>query len=74
MAKNKESTPEYQFRSDIEVKLIKASASDADVLFAARVSTQGEQTLAAALEGDEADEKSKGLINYLTVHRSSTTR
>lgn len=69
MAENEESTLEYQFRSDIEVKLIKASASDADVLFAARVSTQGEQTLAAALKGDDADEKSKGLINYLMRDR-----
>jgi thymidylate synthase (FAD) len=34
-----------QFRSDVTVDLVKASASDADVVFAARVSTQGERSL-----------------------------
>ncbi|MYW16822.1 thymidylate synthase (FAD), partial [Streptomyces sp. SID2955] len=33
------------FRSDVTVELVKSSASDADVLFAARVSTAGEQSL-----------------------------
>ncbi len=34
-----------QFRSDMTVELIRAAAQDADVLFAARVSTLGEQSL-----------------------------
>ena len=33
------------FRSEMTVELVKANASDADVLFAARVSTKGEQSL-----------------------------
>jgi thymidylate synthase (FAD) len=32
------------------VELVRASANDADVLYAARVSTQGEQTLEGALK------------------------
>ena len=39
-----ESDP-IQFRSDMTVELVRASAQDADVLFAARVSTLGEQSL-----------------------------
>jgi thymidylate synthase (FAD) len=34
---------EVIFRDDVSVELIKASASDADVIWAARVSTAGEQ-------------------------------
>lgn len=57
---------EIEFRSDVTVELVKASASDADVLFAARVSTKGEQSL----EDVGADaEKSRGLINYLMRDR-----
>lgn len=53
---------EIQFRSDVSVELVRASAQDADVLFAARVSTKGEQSL----EDVDADpERSRGLINYL---------
>ena len=37
-----------EFRSDVTVELVRSSASDSDVLFAARVSTQGEQTLESA--------------------------
>ena len=33
------------FRDDVSVELIKASASDADVIWAARVSTAGEQSM-----------------------------
>ncbi len=33
------------FRSDVTVDLVKASASDADVIWAARVSTAGEQSM-----------------------------
>ena len=46
-------TPEIQedikheiiFRDDMTVELVKSSASDADVIWAARVSTAGETTL-----------------------------
>ncbi|WP_241993050.1 FAD-dependent thymidylate synthase [Cryobacterium frigoriphilum] len=57
------------------VELVRASAHDADVLFAARVSTLGEQTLAHAPEanepgGVEAEHKrDRGLINYLMQGR-----
>ena len=54
------------FRSDVTVELVRASASDADVIFAARVSTAGEQTL----EDLDADpERSRGLVNYLMRER-----
>jgi hypothetical protein len=53
------------FRSDMKVELVRSSASDSDVLFAARVSTQGEQSLEAAAAGDEATARDRGLINYL---------
>lgn len=54
------------FRSDVTVELVRASASDADVIFAARVSTAGEQTL----EDINADAtRSAGLINYLMRDR-----
>jgi thymidylate synthase (FAD) len=57
---------EITFRSDMTVELVKSSASDADVLFAARVSTKGEQSL----EDVHADPtRSKGLINYLMRDR-----
>jgi thymidylate synthase (FAD) len=53
---------EVRFRSDVTVELVRASARDADVIFAARVSTQGEQSL----DDVNADaERSRGLINYL---------
>ncbi len=54
------------FRSDMTVELVKASASDADVLFAARVSTKGEQSL-DDVDGDATG--SAGLINYLIRDR-----
>jgi thymidylate synthase (FAD) len=54
------------FRSDMTVELVKSSASDADVLFAARVSTKGEQSL----EDVHADpSRSRGLINFLMRDR-----
>ncbi|CAK7280519.1 Flavin-dependent thymidylate synthase [Streptomyces misionensis JCM 4497] len=60
-------TPEsLTFRSDVTVELVKSSASDADVLFAARVSTAGEQSLD---ELKKDPERSKGLINYLMRDR-----
>jgi thymidylate synthase, flavin-dependent len=65
--------PEIEFRSDVTVELVRSSASDADVLFAARVSTQGEQTLESSrLDGTETDAdaaRSRGLINYLMRDR-----
>lgn len=60
---------EVEFRSDVEVELIKSAASDADVLWAARVSTKGESSL-AEIEADP--ERSKGLINYLMRDRHGT--
>jgi thymidylate synthase (FAD) len=59
-----ELNPELQpeFRSDITVELVRASAGDADVVFAARVSTQGEQSLEGV---DDDPERSRGLIGYL---------
>lgn len=54
------------FRSDMTVELIKASASDADVIWAARVSTAGEQSLE---EVGEDPARSAGLINYLARER-----
>ena len=65
--------PEIEFRSDVTVELVRASAHDSDVLFAARVSTQGEQTLTKALleESDAAasNKGDAGLINYLMRDR-----
>lgn len=57
---------EMTFRSDVTVELVKHTASDADVLFAARVSTLGEQSLE---ELQKDPERSKGLINYLMRDR-----
>lgn len=67
-----DSKPAIQFRSDVTVELVRASAHDSDVLFAARVSTMGEQTLEAAKEStdtDAEDKRAKGLINYLMRDR-----
>lgn len=58
-----------EFRNDVSVKLVKSSASDSDVLFAARVSTSGEDSL-AELGRDSA--KDRGLINYLLRDRHGT--
>ncbi len=57
---------EVKFRSDVTVELVKSSARDADVLFAARVSTKGESSL-EDVDGDAA--RSAGLINYLMRDR-----
>jgi thymidylate synthase (FAD) len=57
---------EIEFRSDVTVELVRHSASDADVLFAARVSTAGEQTLETL---DDDPTRSKGLINFLMRDR-----
>jgi len=60
---------EIQFRSDMTVELVRSSAHDSDVVFAARVSTMGEQTLEEAASGAEAGSKDKGLINFLMRDR-----
>jgi thymidylate synthase (FAD) len=60
---------EPTFRSDMTVELVRASAADSDVLFAARVSTQGEKTLDAAAAGTTASDRDRGLINYLMRDR-----
>ncbi len=64
----RESVP-IEFRSDITVELVRSSAHDSDVLFAARVSTQGEQTLEAAQDVELDASRSQGLINYLMRDR-----
>ncbi|BDZ50155.1 flavin-dependent thymidylate synthase [Frondihabitans sucicola] len=60
-----------QFRSDVTVELVRSSAHDSDVLFAARVSTMGEQTLEGAQASAESEGATKGagLINYLMRDR-----
>ncbi|WP_328536343.1 FAD-dependent thymidylate synthase [Streptomyces sp. NBC_00344] len=60
------SDPKPSFRSDVTVELVKHSASDSDVLWAARVSTAGEQSLE---ELQKDPERSRGLINYLMRDR-----
>lgn len=55
-----------EFRDDVTVELVRASASDADVVFAARVSTVGEQSLA---DVDADPEQASGLINFLMRER-----
>ncbi|MFD8559242.1 FAD-dependent thymidylate synthase [Streptosporangium canum] len=55
-----------RFLDDVTVELVKHSASDSDVLWAARVSTAGEQSLE---EIHKDPERSKGLINFLMRDR-----
>jgi thymidylate synthase (FAD) len=70
------------FRSDMTVELVRSSAHDSDVIFAAKVSTLGDKTLPYAeadpdaldqSDGSEAQEKQakrdRGLINYLMRDR-----
>jgi len=57
---------EIVFRDDMSVELVKSSASDADVIWAARVSTAGDKSLEDV--GADAT-KSEGLINYLARER-----
>ncbi|NUK04502.1 FAD-dependent thymidylate synthase [Streptomyces lunaelactis] len=59
-------TAQPSFRSDVTVELVKHTAGDSDVLWAARVSTAGEQSLE---ELSKDPERSKGLINYLMRDR-----
>ncbi|MEY3736899.1 MAG: hypothetical protein RLZZ251_615 [Actinomycetota bacterium] len=60
------SYPDIVFRDDVTVELVKSSAHDADVIWAARVSTAGEQSL-EEVNADPA--RSAGLINYLARER-----
>lgn len=60
------SSEEIVFRSDVTVELVKSAASDADVVWAARVSTKGEQSLDDVATDPE---RSRGLINYLMRDR-----
>nr|WP_062332185.1 FAD-dependent thymidylate synthase [Herbidospora sakaeratensis] len=55
-----------KLQSEVTVELVKHSASDSDVLWAARVSTAGEQSLE---EIHKDPERSKGLINFLMRDR-----
>jgi thymidylate synthase (FAD) len=57
---------EIVFKDDMSVELVKSSASDADVIWAARVSTAGDKSLEDV--GADAT-KSEGLINYLARER-----
>lgn len=59
-------TTDVRFRSDVTVELVKASAADSDVVFAARVSTQGERSK-AAVDADASE--SAGLIRFLMRER-----
>ena len=65
MSDKKEHFP-IQFRDDMTVELVKASASDSDVIWAARVSTAGDKSLESV--GSDASEAA-GLINYLARER-----
>jgi hypothetical protein len=56
-------------RSDVTVELVKHAASDAHVIWAARVSTIGEQSRA---EIDAEPDRSAGLINFLMRDRHGT--
>ena len=61
-----DAAPAIEFRSDVTVELVRSSAQDADVVFAARVSTVGE----ASVDDVDADaERSAGLIRYLMRER-----
>jgi thymidylate synthase (FAD) len=55
---------DIQFRSDVTVNLVKSSASDFDVIWAARVSTQGSR-----IGSEVLDDRRQGLINYLMRDR-----
>ncbi|PWH06756.1 FAD-dependent thymidylate synthase [Brachybacterium endophyticum] len=62
-----DSESDIVFRSDMTVQLVRSAAQDGDVVFAARVSTQGEKTLAKA--GEDASDRDKGLIRFLMRDR-----
>ena len=64
--------PEVTFRFDVSVELVRSSAQDADVLFAARVSTQGEQSL-EQLDADAAELAHRGGYSVVVSERSGET-
>lgn len=68
-AETTDAVTDLTFRSDVTVELIRSEASDADVIWAARVSTSGELSLEAL--GEEAA-RSEGLIRYLMRFRHGT--
>ncbi len=61
-----EETLAPQFRDDVTVELVRAHARDSDVVFAARVSTRGEQSLE---DVDAEPDRAAGLINFLMRDR-----
>lgn len=63
------STAAARFRSDMTVELVRSAAQDSDVVWSARVSTAGEQSL-AEVNSDPA--QSRGLIKYLLKNRHGT--
>ena len=65
-AASQSAEPTIRFRSDVTVELVKALASDADVIAAARVSTVGERSRESL---DEDPQRSAGLIRYLMRDR-----
>ena len=65
MGSEQDSGQELRFRSDMTVELVKHCAADSDVVWAARVSTVGEQSF----EDQRSAEQSQGLINYLMRDR-----
>jgi len=56
------------FRSDMTVDLVKHSASDMDIVWAARVSTNGER----AKDSKTTEAEASGLINFLMRERHGT--
>jgi len=62
------------FSDYIDVELVKCSAEDMDVVFSARVSTEGERTrdYGVMLEDNELSDRDKGLINFLMRERHGT--
>lgn len=59
-----------EFKSTVDVKLIKSMGGDYMVVAAAKVSTNGDDALQYALEQYATD--NSGLINYLMKHRHGT--
>lgn len=68
---------QVNYSSEMTVELVKHSASDSDVAFAARVSTQGERSMGTntalnSMDGftyQQPDSKLSGLINFLMRER-----
>lgn len=60
---------ELEFTSNVDVSPINTNAQDSSVVWAAKVSTQGEDSL-EEVDGDA--EASKGLINFLMKNRHGT--